>query len=178
MVSTCPLISKSSRPFNNPLEIVPSPTTIIGIAVAFFFHIFFSSLASSRYLSLSYLTFDFTLWYATRQSPLFDRFPSFFFFFLTIWSSAIIIVDYLVFCRYYYNYYPYFTPCEFFIPTSDGVFDFTGVSVTECLLRSPGLFLVFRSIWAMQQSGWSRFFFSFLVHPVLFLVLWGPFQVH
>ena len=46
MVSTCSLISKSSSPFTNPLGIVPSAPTTIGITVMF--HSFFSSLARYR----------------------------------------------------------------------------------------------------------------------------------
>ena len=64
MVSTRPLISKSSSPFNNPLVIVPRALIIIGINVTFIFHIFFNSLARSRYLSSFLLSFNFTLWLA------------------------------------------------------------------------------------------------------------------
>ena len=39
MVSTCPLISKSSSLFTNPLVIVPSTPITIGITVTFLFHI-------------------------------------------------------------------------------------------------------------------------------------------
>ena len=48
MVSTCPLISKSSSPFNNTFSKAPIP---IGIIVTFMFHSFFNSRARSRYLS-------------------------------------------------------------------------------------------------------------------------------
>ena len=52
MVSTRPLISKSSSPFNNPLVTEPSAPITIGINFSSLFHSFFSSLARSRYLSL------------------------------------------------------------------------------------------------------------------------------
>ena len=52
MVSTRPLISKSSSPCINPLVTVPSTPTTIDITVTFMFHSFFSSLARSRHLSL------------------------------------------------------------------------------------------------------------------------------
>ena len=53
MVSTCPLISKSSSPCANPLVTVLSVPITIGITVTFMFHSFFSSLAKSRYLSFN-----------------------------------------------------------------------------------------------------------------------------
>ena len=51
-------------PFTNPLGIVPSTPTTIGIIATFMFHCFFSSLAWSRHLSLFSLSFIFTLWSA------------------------------------------------------------------------------------------------------------------
>ena len=51
IVSTRPPTSKSSRPFNNPLVIVPNAPITIGTIVTFMFHSFFNSLARSRYLS-------------------------------------------------------------------------------------------------------------------------------
>ena len=63
-VFTFPLISKSSSPFTNPLGIVQSATTTIGLTVTFMFHSFFSSLARSRYLSLFSHSFNFALWFA------------------------------------------------------------------------------------------------------------------
>ena len=44
MVSTRPLISKSSTPFTHPLVSVPSVTITIGITVPFIFHSFFKVL--------------------------------------------------------------------------------------------------------------------------------------
>ena len=58
MLSTCPLISKSSCPFTNPLGIVPRAP--FGIIVTLMFHIF-CSLARFRYLSYFSLSFIFTL---------------------------------------------------------------------------------------------------------------------
>ena len=61
MVSTCPLLFKSSNPFTNPLGIVPSAPTTIVITVTFMLHSFFSSLARSSYSSL-FSPLNFTQW--------------------------------------------------------------------------------------------------------------------
>ena len=50
IVSTRPPTSKSSRPVNNPLVIVPKAPITIGTIVTFMFHSFFNSLVRSRYL--------------------------------------------------------------------------------------------------------------------------------
>ena len=55
---------QSSRPFNNPLVIVPNAPITIGTIVTFMFHSFFNSLARSRYLSFFLLSFRFILWSA------------------------------------------------------------------------------------------------------------------
>ena len=67
IVSTCPPTSKSSRPFNNPLVIVPNAPITIGTIVTFMFHSFFNSLARSRYLSFFSLSFSFILWSAGTE---------------------------------------------------------------------------------------------------------------
>ena len=59
MVSTRPLISKSSSPCINPLMTVPRTPITIGIIVTFMSHSFFNSLARSRYLSFFSLFFQF-----------------------------------------------------------------------------------------------------------------------
>ena len=64
MVSTRPLISKSSSPFNNPMVTVARTPITVGIIVTFMFHYFFHSLARSWYLSFFSLSFNFTLWSA------------------------------------------------------------------------------------------------------------------
>ena len=50
MISTLPLIFKSSSLFNNPSMTVPRAPIIIGKNVTFIFHSFFNSLATLRYL--------------------------------------------------------------------------------------------------------------------------------
>ena len=89
MVSTRPPTSKSSRPFNNPLVLVPKAPITIGIIVTFMFHSFFNSLARSRYLSLFSHSFSFILWSAgTAKSTILQI--SFFFFFLIIIRSSLL----------------------------------------------------------------------------------------
>ena len=62
IVSTRPLTSKSSRPFNNPLVTVPNAPITIGTIVTFMLHSFFNSLARSRYSSFFSLSFRLILW--------------------------------------------------------------------------------------------------------------------
>ena len=81
IVSTRPPNSKSFRPFNNPLFTVPKEPIRIGIIITFMFHIFFNSLARSRYLPLILHSFSFILWSA-------DNFADFLFLLIIIvWSS-------------------------------------------------------------------------------------------
>ena len=61
IVSTRPPTSKSSRPFNNPLVIVPKAPITVGTIVTFMFYRFFNCLARSRYLSFFSLSFRFIL---------------------------------------------------------------------------------------------------------------------
>ena len=64
IVSTRPPTSKSSRPFNNPLVIVPKAPIPIGTIATSMFHSFFNSLARSRYLSFFSHSFCFIMWSA------------------------------------------------------------------------------------------------------------------
>ena len=64
MVSTRPLIFKSSSPFNNSLVTVPKAPIMYGIIVTLMFRSFFNSLARSRYLSFFSFSFSFLLWLA------------------------------------------------------------------------------------------------------------------
>ena len=69
IVSTRPPTSKSSRPFNNPLVIVPKAPITIGAIITLMFHSFFNSLARSRYLSFFSHSFNFILWSAGTAKP-------------------------------------------------------------------------------------------------------------
>ena len=64
MVSTCPVISKSSSPCTNLLVIVPRAPITISKIVIFMFHSFFNSIARSSYLSFFSHSFSFILWSA------------------------------------------------------------------------------------------------------------------
>ena len=85
IVSPRPLTSKSSRPFNNPLVIVPKAPITIGTIVTFMFHRLFNSLARPWYLSFFSLSFSFILWSAGTA------------------KSTILQIT-----RYYYYYYYYY----------------------------------------------------------------------
>ena len=88
IVSTRPPTSKSSRPFNNPLVIVPNAPITIGAIVTFMFHSFFNSLARSRYLSFFSFSFRFILRSAeTAKSTILQIL---FFFLLIIMRSGLL----------------------------------------------------------------------------------------
>ena len=61
MVSTHPIISKSTSSSTNLLVTVPRAPVTIGLTITFIFHSFFNSQAKSRYLSFFLLSFNFTL---------------------------------------------------------------------------------------------------------------------
>ena len=74
MVFSRSLISKSSSPFNNPLVTVPKTPITIGIIVIFIFQSFFNTLARTRYLSFSLLSFSFILWLVGTAKSTFCKF--------------------------------------------------------------------------------------------------------
>ena len=88
IVSTRPPTSKSSRPFNNPLVIVPNAPNTIGTIVTFMFHSFFNSLARSRYLSFFSLSFRFILSAGTAKSTSLQILFFFFVDYYEVWSSG------------------------------------------------------------------------------------------
>ena len=85
MVSTHPLIFKSSSPCINPLVTVLSTPIIVGVTITFMFHNFFCSLAKARYLSVFSLSFNFNLWSARMAKSIIQQV---FFFLLTITRSG------------------------------------------------------------------------------------------
>ena len=84
MVSTRPLISKSSSPCTNPLVTVPKAPIIIVIIVTFMFPTFFDSLVRPRYLSPPLFFFNFTLWSSGTVKSTILPVLFFFFFFLVL----------------------------------------------------------------------------------------------
>ena len=94
IVSTRPLISKSSSPFNNPLVTVPIALIVIGIIVTFMFHIFFFFVfqfpSKVEVLVLLFILF----WFysiVSRSSKVNNFASSLFFFFVNyykVWSSG------------------------------------------------------------------------------------------
>ena len=97
IVSTRLPTSKSSRPFNNPLVIVPRAPITIGTIVTFTFCSFFNSLARSSYLSFFSHSFSFILWSAgTAKSTI-----------MQILSCLLITIRSGLLADYYYYYYYY-----------------------------------------------------------------------
>ena len=90
MVSTCPLISKSSSPFNNPLVIVPKAPITIGMIYTFMFHSFFTSLARSKYLAFFSLSQFYSVVSRDSKDHNFASSLFFFFFFFIIIRSGLL----------------------------------------------------------------------------------------
>ena len=90
IVSTRLPTFKSSRPFNNPLVIVPKAPITIGAIVTFMFHSLFNSLARSRYLSFFTHSFRFILWSAGTAKSTILQILFFFFFLLIIIRSGLL----------------------------------------------------------------------------------------
>ena len=88
MVSTRPLISKSSIPFINPSVNVPRAPVTISIIVTFMFHSFYNSLARSMYLSLFSHSFSFTLWSTGTTKSTILQVLFFFVDYYKLWSSG------------------------------------------------------------------------------------------
>ena len=88
IVSTRPPNSKSSRPFNNPLVIVPKAPITIGTIVTFMFLSFFNSLARSRYLSFFSHSFRFILESAGTAKSTILQILFFFVDYYKVWSSG------------------------------------------------------------------------------------------
>ena len=88
IISTRPPTSKSSRPFNNPLVIVPKAPITIGTIVTFMFHSLFNSLARLRYLSFFSHYFRFILWSAGTTKSTILQILLFVVDYYKVWSSG------------------------------------------------------------------------------------------
>ena len=152
MISTRPLISKSSSPCTITLVTVPRAPITIAITVTFLFQSFLSSLARSRYLSFFSLSFSFTQWSAeTAKATILQVLLLL----LTItWSGRLAMIRWSVwsqnpkeFCAFHYYYH--FTPCEFSLQLC---WYFLEVWMTGNLIRSPGLFSVLSLIFCGLDS--------------------------
>ena len=115
IVSTRPLTSKSSRPFNNPLVTVLNAPITIGIIVTFMFHSFFNSLARSRYLSFFSLSFRFILWSTGTAKSTILQISLFFVDYYEVWSSG---RDYYYYYYYYYSIHNRLQKCDKLIRTN------------------------------------------------------------
>ena len=113
IVSTRPPISKSSRPFNNPLVIVPKAPITIGTIVTFMFHSFFNSLARSRYFISFHFASDLFCDPPGQQSGQFYKF-SFFLLLIIMRSGRLAGIRWSVCMLNYYYYYYYYYYLESF----------------------------------------------------------------
>ena len=165
MVSTRPLISKSSSPCTNPLVTVLRAPITIGIAVTFMFHSFFDSLARSRYLLFFLLSFKFTLW-SSKAARSTIKHVLFFFSLLqslVVWprlGDPFVSQNPGKCCAYYY----YYSPGESFSPTI-----------------ADKSFQISWALLSIQAYFSSIIFCVVLISPLicntsLFQGLWGPFR--
>ena len=127
IVSLRPPTYKSSRPFINPLVIVPKAPITIGTIVTFIFRSFFNSLARSRYLSFFSHSFSFILWSAGTAK-----------------STIIIIIIIIIICKSF----PPVLACSFYwslihMHDSDGKENGCSVkSATFVMLLAPSVLQV------------------------------------
>ena len=149
MVSSRPLISRSSIPIIPALKIAPSATFSIAIIVTFLFHSFFSFQPRSKYLSLFSFSLVFSLWSAEITKSMIRRAGSLFLLLIIIWSGLLVgirlsvcIWKFLQTNYYDYYYYYYYLLFESFFKLVLAGF-FTGVSVTASLFKFLGLFSEF-----------------------------------
>ena len=95
MVSTRPLISKSSNPFNNPLVTVPKAPITIDIVVTFMFHSFFQFPCKIHVLIILFTSFQFYS-VVSRDSKV-DNFVSSLFSLIIIRSGRLVKIRWSVY---------------------------------------------------------------------------------
>ena len=107
MASTCPLLSKSSSPFTNPLGIISSVRTPPDVTISFVFHRVFFQFSSKVYVLNSHFVFFYFQLVVSRDarvhflaSSLFSFLFLFFFFFLLTFtrSGRLAKIKWSVFC--------------------------------------------------------------------------------
>ena len=141
IVSTRPPTSKSSRPFNNPLVIVPKAPIATGTIITFMFHSFFNSLARSRYLSFFSHSFSFILWSAgTAKSTILQILC---FLLIIIKSGLLAESRWSVSMSKSHRSLRIIIIIIIIIIIYTSWWSSTEVWVTASLLKSPGLFSVF-----------------------------------
>ena len=154
IVSTRLTTSMSSRPFNNPLVIVPKAPITIGTIVTFMFHSLFNSLARSRYLSFFSLSLRFILWSTGTAKRQFCKFS----FLLIIIRSGLLagIVDPFVCLR---------SLCESFSRTG------AGLCIYHLLVWSNWNFLLI-SQWITLPTQLCLALYSFCANLLHSLIMW------
>ena len=159
IVSTRPPTSKSSRPFNNPLVIVPKAPITIGTIVTFTLRSFFNSLARSRYLSFFSLSFIFILWSAgTVKSTILQIL---FFFLLIIMRSGLLAgIRWSVFILKSHR-----SLCESFSRTG------AGLCIYHLFVRSNWNFL-YISQWITLPTQSCLALYSFCTNLLHSLIMW------
>ena len=155
-VSTRLPTSMSSRPFNNPLVIVPNAPITTGKIVTFMFHSFFNSLARSRYLSFFSPSFRFILWSAgTAKSTI-----------LQILFFLLIIIRYGLLAGIRWSVCMLKSHRSLLLTSFSYGRLLMDLSLELEWHRFPGLFSIFSSLLIMLLFEWCRFFLSFSTFSV------------
>ena len=108
MVSTRPLTSKSSRPFNKPLVTAPKAPITIGKIVTFMFPSYFFQFSSKVDVLILLFTFFQNYYVVSRDSKVDNLQVVFFFFIIIIRSGLLVEISKIQKILGYYCYYYYF----------------------------------------------------------------------
>ena len=171
MVSTRPLISKSSSLLKNPLVTVSKTPITIGIIVIFRFHSFFQFPSKVKVLTLLFTFFQFYS-VVSWDSKVSSFATSLFLLLIFIssgllaeirWSVSYVKVLFFCCCYYYYSFGVFHISLSWWF--------FTGVWVTASLLKSPGLFPVLCPCSIMLSVGLSPLVRQLPSLPGLLIIL-------
>ena len=155
MFSTCPLISRSSSPYTNPLVIVLRVRITIGITVTFMFPSTFNFLARSRYFLL---IFNFLV---SRDSKVHNSANSLFFFLLIIIRSGHLAEISWSVCISK----PHCSLCVSFFRTD------SGLCIYHLFVWSNLNFL-HSSLWNTLPTQWCLVLYSFCANLLHLLIVW------